>query len=41
VKVTTIMLLQLQSFSNTQLTFLTKQPERYKITTLLRQSNCL
>jgi len=32
-KVTTITLLQLQSLSNTQLTFLTKQPETYKITT--------
>jgi len=32
VKVTTIILLQLQSLCNTQLTFLTKQPQTYKIT---------
>jgi len=33
VKVTTIILLQLQSLCNTTLTFLTKQPQTYKITT--------
>jgi len=33
VKVTTIILLELQSLCNVQLTFLTKQPQRYKITT--------
>jgi len=33
VKVTTIILLQLQTLCDTQLTLLTKQPQTYKITT--------